>query len=164
MYVLRLDPTLTNQIVNGLSKEIRDWVVNAIGSVVVADGIVEPNELIALQEAIRLLDSKEEAQNLMTLVKQKKLYEIEPIKVPIETGASLFFYIASIAVVDGNLKKVEAEVLIKVAKQLGLPKEFSKTVMRWAHRQMEQNRKWSEEQNRLNLERQQIIDSANLMT
>jgi tellurite resistance protein len=162
MYELRLDRKQTKEIVSDQPKEIRDWVVNAIGNMVVVDGIVEEHELIALHEAINLLDTKEEAQNLMTLIKQKKLYDIEPLKVPMEVGAQLFFYIAAISIIDGNLKKVEADLLLSIARKLGLSADFGKVVMRWAQRQMEANRKWGEEQNRINLERLQILETTRL--
>lgn len=162
MYELRLDRKQTKEIVSNQPKEIRDWVVNAIGNMVVVDGIVEEHELIALHEAINLLDTKEEAQNLMTLIKQKKLYDIEPLKVPMEVGAQLFFYIAAISIIDGNLKKVEADLLLSIARKLGLSADFGKVVMRWAQRQMEANRKWAEEQSRINLERLQILETARL--
>lgn len=162
MYELRLDRKQTKEIVSDQPKDIRDWVVNAIGNMVVVDGIVEEHELIALHEAINLLDTKEEAQNLMTLIKQKKLYDIEPLKVPMEVGAQLFFYIAAISIIDGNLKKVEADLLLSIARKLGLSADFGKVVMRWAQRQMEANRKWAEEQSRINLERLQILETTRL--
>ena len=72
MYKLYLDRELTKDLA-GASKEIRDWVVNAIANIVVADNIIEKHEFVALQEAMGLLDSKEEIIDLMKKVKEKIL-------------------------------------------------------------------------------------------
>ena len=78
MYKLQLDREIT-KVLAGASKEIRDWVVNAIANIVVADDIIEKHEFIALQEAIGLLDNKDEIHDLMNKVKERKLDEVEKI-------------------------------------------------------------------------------------
>ena len=52
MYKLHLDRELAKDIFGNASKEILDWVVNAIANIVIADGIIEKHEFVALQEAI----------------------------------------------------------------------------------------------------------------
>ena len=49
--------------------------MNAIANIVVADGIIEKHEFVALQEAIGLLQDKEEIHALMDRVKKKELIE-----------------------------------------------------------------------------------------
>ena len=67
MYKLHLDRALGKDIFVGESKEIRDWVVNAIANIVIVDGIIEKHEFVALQEAIGLLDSKEQSKRAESL-------------------------------------------------------------------------------------------------
>ena len=57
MYKLQLDREFSQDLFSESSKEIRDWVVNAIANIVVADDIIEKHEFVALQEAMGLLDS-----------------------------------------------------------------------------------------------------------
>ena len=72
MYKLHLDRELAKDLFGNASKETLDWVVNAIANIVVADGIIEKHEFVALQEAIGLLESKEEIHALMDRVKKRK--------------------------------------------------------------------------------------------
>ena len=82
MYELRLNRKLTDKHFKNLSKEARDWIVNAIGNLVVVDGTVEEHELFSLQEAIGMLDTREEIENMLEMVKQRKLFKMEPISLP----------------------------------------------------------------------------------
>ena len=45
MYKLNLDRELAKEVFGNASKEILDWVVNAIANIVVADGIIDKHEL-----------------------------------------------------------------------------------------------------------------------
>ena len=159
MYELRLNRKLTDKHFKNLSKEARDWIVNAIGNLVVVDGTVEEHELFSLQEAIGMLDTREEIENMLEMVKQRKLFKMEPISLPLNTAAEIFFYLAAVAVVDGNLKKVEGDLLKSLRPKLGLPDDFTRSVMGWVMRQMEHNKLWSRGQAKLLIERSQILDS-----
>ncbi len=157
MYELRLDGKLTKSMFTKWSKETRDWVVNAIASLVIVDQVVEPHEVIALQEAISLLDSRNEIENMMQMVKQRKMLDIEDISVGITEAADIYFYLASIAVIDGKMKKVEAELLKSLGDKLGLPEDFQRAVMKWAISQMENNRAWNKEQAKHNQEKERLL-------
>ncbi len=159
MYELRLNRKLTDEHFKELPKEVRDWIVNAIGSLVVADGIVEEHEFLALREAIGLLDTRQEIENMLEMIKQRKLFTVDEISVPLETASGIFFYLAAIAVVDGSMKRTEGDVLKSLGPKLGLPDEFTRTVMRWAMRQMEHNKIWSRGQAKLLIERGHILES-----
>ena len=111
MYKLQLDRDFTKDF-EGTSKEVRDWVVNAIASIVIADGIIEKHEFLALQEAIGFLESKDEVHNLMAQVKEKKLKEVTPIKMKPELSVKVYFYLAAMAIIDGNLK-MEIQIKLK---------------------------------------------------
>ncbi|HIG76381.1 MAG TPA: hypothetical protein EYQ48_00085, partial [Candidatus Lambdaproteobacteria bacterium] len=113
MYKLQLDREFSQELISESSKEIRDWVVNAIANIVVADDIIEKQEFVALQEAMGLLDSKEEILDLMKKVKERNLDEVKKIKMDPDLSLKVFFYLAAIAVIDGSLKKSEAELLKK---------------------------------------------------
>ena len=108
MYKLHLDRELSKDVFINSSKETLDWVVNAIANIVVADGIIEKHEFVALQEAIGLLQDKEEIHAMMERVKKKEIVEIKSIRINDELAIKVFFYLAAIAVIDGELKKSEA--------------------------------------------------------
>ena len=159
MYKLHLDRELAKDIFGSASKEILDWVVNAIANIVVADGIIEKHEFVALQEAIGLLENKEEINALMDRVKKKEIIEIKTIRIIDDLAIKVFFYLAAIAVIDGELKKSEAEMLKKCGLCMGLDDDLIKAVIQWTLKQMEINRKLKEDLTKSNNFRSRIIDS-----
>ena len=159
MYKLHLDRELAKDVFINSSKETLDWVVNAIANIVVADGIIEKHEFVALQEAIGLLQDKEEIHALMDRVKKKEIIEINSIRVNDELAIKIFFYLAAIAVIDGELKKSEAEMLKKCGLCMGLEDDLIKAVIQWTLKQMEINRKLKEDLNKSNNFRSRIIES-----
>ena len=159
MYKLHLDRELAKDVFINSSKETLDWVVNAIANIVVADGIIEKHEFIALQEAIGLLQDKEEIHALMDRVKKKEIIEIKSIRINDELAIKVFFYLAAIAVIDGELKKSEAEMLKKCGLCMGLDDDLIKAVIQWTLKQMEINRKLKEDLKNSNNFRSRIIDS-----
>ena len=159
MYKLHLDQELAKDVFINSSKETLDWVVNAIANIVVADGIIEKHEFVALQEAIGLLENKEEINALMDRVKKKEIIEIKTIRIIDELAIKVFFYLAAIAVIDGELKKSEAEMLKKCGLCMGLDDDLIKAVIQWTLKQMEINRKLKEDLTKSNNFRSRIIDS-----
>ena len=159
MYKLHLDRELAKDVFVNSSKETLDWVVNAIANIVVADGIIEKHEFVALQEAIGLLQDKEEIHALMDRVKKKEIIEIKSIRINDELAIKVFFYLAAIAVIDGELKKSEAEMLKKCGLCMGLDDDLIKAVIQWTLKQMEINRKLKEDLNKSNNFRSRIIES-----
>ena len=159
MYKLHLDQELAKDVFINSSKETLDWVVNAIANIVVSDGIIEKHEFVALQEAIGLLQDKEEIHALMDRVKKKEIIEIKSIRIIDELAIKVFFYLAAIAVIDGELKKSEAEMLKKCGLCMGLDDDLIKAVIQWTLKQMQINRKLKEDLNKSNNFRSRIIDS-----
>jgi len=159
MYKLNLDRELAKDVFGDASREILDWVVNAIANIVVADGIIEKHEFVALQEAIGLLEDKEEIHALMDRVKKKEIVEIGNIKINDDLAVKVFFYLAAIAVIDGELKKSEAAMLKKCGHCMGLDDDLIKAVIQWTLKQMEINRKLKEDLNKNNNFRSRIIES-----
>ena len=159
MYKLNLDRELAKDVFINSSKETLDWVVNAIANIVVADGIIEKHEFVALQEAIGLLQDKEEIHALMDRVKKKEIIEIKSIRINDELAIKVFFYLAAIAVIDGELKKSEAEMLKKCGLCMGLDDDLIKAVIQWTLKQMEINRKLKDDLNKSNNFRSRIIES-----
>ena len=159
MYKLHLDRELAKDVFINSSKETIDWIVNAIANIVVADGIIEKHEFVALQEAIGLLENKEEINALMDRVKKKEIIEIKTIRIIDELAIKVFFYLAAIAVIDGELKKSEAEMLKKCGLCMGLDDDLIKAVIQWTLKQMEINRKLKDDLNKSNNFRSRIIDS-----
>ena len=159
MYKLHLDRELAKDVFTNSSKETLDWVVNAIANIVVADGIIEKHEFVALQEAIGLLENKEEIHALMDRVKKKEIIEIKTIRIIDDLAIKVFFYLAAIAVIDGELKKSEAEMLKKCGLCMGLDDDLIRAVIQWTLKQMEINRKLKEDLTKSNNFRSRIIDS-----
>ena len=159
MYKLHLDRDIGKNLFENSSKEIRDWVVNAIANIVIVDGVIDKHEYIALQEAIGLLESREEIHDLMEKVKDRSLFEVKDIQMEQELAIKVFFYLAAIAVIDGNLKKSEKELLNKCGMCLGLENDLIRAVTKWSFNQMEINRKLSHELSSSNKDRERIIDS-----
>ena len=159
MYKLHLDRELAKDVFINSSKETLDWVVNAIANIVVADGVIEKHEFVALQEAIGLLENKEEINALMDRVKKKEIIEIKTIRMIDELAIKVFFYLAAIAVIDGELKKSEAEMLKKCGLCMGLDDDLIKAVIQWTLKQMEINRKLRDDLKKSNNFRSRIIDS-----
>ena len=161
MYKLQLDREFSQELFSEQSREIRVWVVNAIANIVVADGIVEKHELVALQEAIGHLDSKEEIIDLMKKVKEDNLLEVKKIKIDPDISLKIFFYLAGIAVIDGNLKKSEAESLKKCGNCLALDADIVRAVISWALKQLETTRKFNQDLKSSITHRDVIIESIN---
>ena len=159
MYKLHLDRELAKDVFINSSKETLDWVVNAIANIVVADGIIEKHEFVALQEAIGLLQDKEEIHALMDRVKKKEIIEIKSIRINDELAIKVFFYLAAIAVIDGELKKSEAAMLKKCGLCMGLDDDLIRAVIQWTLKQMDINRKLKEDLSKSNNFRSRIIDS-----
>ena len=159
MYKLHLDRELAKDVFLNSSKETLDWVVNAIANIVIADGIIEKHEFVALQEAIGLIQDKEEIHALMDRVKKKEMIEINSIRINDESAIKVFFYLAAIAVIDGELKKSEAAMLKKCGLCMGLDDDLIKSVIQWTLKQMEINRKLKEDLTKSNSFRSRIIDS-----
>ena len=159
MYKLHLDRELAKDVFINSSKETLDWVVNAIANIVVADGIIEKHEFVALQEAIGLLENKEEINALMDRVKKKEIIEIKTIRIIDDLAIKVFFYLAAIAVIDGELKKSEAAMLKKCGLCMGLDDDLIRAVIQWTLKQMEINRKLKDDLTKSNHFRSRIIDS-----
>jgi len=159
VYKLHLDRELAKDLFGNATKETLEWVVNAIANIVVADGIIEKHEFVALQEAIGLLESKDEIHALMDRVKKKEIIEIKSILIKDELAIKVFFYLAAIAVIDGELKKSEAEMLKKCGHCMGLEDDLIKAVTKWTFKQMEINRKLKEDLKGSNKIRSLIIES-----
>jgi uncharacterized membrane protein YebE (DUF533 family) len=80
-----------------------------------------------------------------------------------EFAIKVFFYLAAIAVIDGNLKKSENELLNTCGACLGLDDDLVRAVTRWSVNQMEINRKLSQELKSSNKDRDRIIDKLLFM-
>ena len=113
-----------------------------------------------MQEAIGLLDNKDEIHDLMNKVKERKLDEIEKISMDPGFALNVFFILAAIAVIDGNLKKSEADLLKKCGVCLDLENDLIRAVTSWTLKQMSINNKFSIDLNSSNKDRERIINST----
>ena len=81
----------------------------------------------------------------MKKVKERNLDEVKKIKMDPDLSLKVFFYLAGIAVIDGSLKKSEAELLKKYGKCLDLEVDFIRAVISWSVKQMEITRKLTQD-------------------
>jgi len=76
-----------------------------------------------------------------------------------DLSLKVFFYLAGIAVIDGSLKKSEAELLKKCGNCLDLEVDFIRAVISWSVKQMGINRKLTQDLKTSNTHRNRIIES-----
>ena len=76
-----------------------------------------------------------------------------------DLSLKVFFYLAAIAVIDGSLKKSEAELLKKYGNCLDLEVDIIRAVISWSVKQMEINRKLTQDLETSNTHRNRIIES-----
>ena len=72
----------------------------------------------------------------------------------------MFFILAAIAVIDGNLKNSEADLLKKCGVCLDLENDLIHVVTRWTLKQMGINNKFSKDLKSSNKDRERIVNST----
>ena len=76
-----------------------------------------------------------------------------------DQAGEVYFYLASIACIDGKMKKIEADLLKELGQKLNLPGDFQKAVLKWSVDQMNHNQRWSQEQSLLNQKREGVLQA-----
>jgi len=137
MFRLRLEEAFIQQ----LSTDTRRWLANTMTTMLIADGVITPDEMPALRDALQLLETKEEATVLMEKIKNKETIEMTDLKDERDICAIVFFFLSSIIVMDGKVTKSEAEMFKSVGGKLGFTREYARQVLEWATEQMKLNKR-----------------------
>ena len=101
-----------------------------------------------------------EEENKQIVHYLKIIDEIEKISMDPGFALNVFFILAAIAVIDGNLKKSEADLLKKCGVCLDLENDLIRAVTHWTLNQMRINSNFSKDLNSSNKDRERIINST----
>lgn len=131
---MSLEHVFDAAFIEKLPKHTKIWIARALAGMVVADGVVDKSEMDALKEAIGFLDDPEEIDNLLEIVKSRKVPKLDVIKGQREPAARILMHLARIAAMDDKLTPSEANFFIHAGTKLGFNEQFSKEILEWARK------------------------------
>ena len=109
--------------VEGMTSEQKFFFASAIAGMVGADGHAEKHELDYLKQALHFLDSKEDIDKIITMVKDLE-HGVHPKlqKIALDNKHSFLIlkYLAQIMVSDSDLSPKEIRFFLQVGKLLGI--------------------------------------------
>ena len=114
--------------VDGMTSEQKFWFASAIAGMVGADGHAEKHELDYLKQALHFLESKEDIDKIITLVKDLEHGvhpKLEKIAIDNKHAFLILKYLAQIMVADSDLSPKELRFFLQVGNTLGFSAEKS---------------------------------------
>ena len=112
--------------IDEMTAEQKFWFASAIAGMVGADGHAEKEELDFLRQAIKFLDSKEDIDKIIALVKDLE-HGVHPKldKIALDHKQAFFIlkYLAQIMLSDTNLSPKEVKFFLKVGRLVGYTTE-----------------------------------------
>ena len=112
--------------IDEMTSEQKFWFASAIAGMVGADGHAEKEELDFLRQAINFLDSKEDIDKIIALVKDLE-HGVHPKlnKIALDHKQAFFIlkYLAQIMLSDTNLSPKEVKFFLKVGRLVGYTTE-----------------------------------------
>ncbi|SVB67859.1 uncharacterized protein METZ01_LOCUS220713 [marine metagenome] len=112
--------------IDEMTSEQKFWFASAIAGMVGADGHAEKEELDFLRQAIKFLDSKEDIDKIIALVKDLE-HGVHPKldKIALDHKQAFFIlkYLAQIMLSDTNLSPKEVKFFLKVGRLVGYTTE-----------------------------------------
>ena len=112
--------------IDEMTSEQKFWFASAIAGMVGADGHAEKEELDFLRQAINFLDSKEDIDKIIAMVKDLE-HGVHPKlgKIALEHNQAFFIlkYLAQIMIADTNLSPKEVKFFLKVGRLVGYTTE-----------------------------------------
>ena len=112
--------------VDEMTSEQKFWFASSIAGMVGADGHAEKEELDFLRQAINFLDSKEDIDKIIALVKDLE-HGVHPKldKIALDHNQAFFVlkYLAQIMIADTNLSPKEVKFFLKVGRLVGYTTE-----------------------------------------
>jgi len=116
--------------IDEMTSEQKFWFASAIAGMVGADGHAEKEELDFLRQAINFLDSKEDIDKIIAMVKDLG-HGVHPKlgKLVLDHEQAFFIlkYLAQIMIADTNLSPKEVKFFLKVGRLLGYTTEDTNT-------------------------------------
>ena len=112
--------------IDEMTSEQKFWFASAIAGMVGADGHAEKAELDFLRQAINFLDSKEDIDKIIAMVKDLE-HGVHPKldKIALDHKQAFFIlkYLAQIMLADTNLSPKEVKFFLKVGRLVGYTTE-----------------------------------------
>ena len=117
--------------VDGMTSEQKFWFASAIAGMVGADGHAEKHELDYLKQALHFLDSKEDIDKIIAMIKDLE-HDVHPklTKIAIDNkhGFLILKYLAQIMVADSDLSPKEIRFFLRVGNLVGYGEDKYKNV------------------------------------
>ena len=117
--------------VDGMTSEQKLWFATVIAGMIGADGHAEKHELDYLREAIKFLDSKEDIDKIIGMVKDLE-HGVHPKlnKIPLDNKQAFLIlkYLAQIMVSDSDLSPKEIRFFLRVGNLVGYGEDKYKNV------------------------------------
>ena len=114
--------------VEGMTSEQKFWFASAIAGMVGADGHAEKHELDYLKQALHFLDSKEDIDKIIAMIKDLE-HDVHPKLTKIALDGKHAFlilkYLAQIMVSDSDLSPKEIRFFLQVGNLVGFSAEKS---------------------------------------
>ena len=114
--------------VEGMNSEQKLWFATVIAGMVGADGHAEKHELDYLKEAIKFLESKEDIEKIIAMVKDLEHGvhpKLDKIAIDNKHGFLILKYLAQIMVADSDLSPKELRFFLQAGNLLGFSAEKS---------------------------------------
>ncbi len=104
MYSLYLQPSFSKR----LSEKGKRWLAKTMVNMIMADKSIDSSEVSYLEDALSLVEDKEERKKLMEAAKIREPFEINILNTDREYAGYFFFYLAMIVAADGKVKTSES--------------------------------------------------------
>lgn len=147
---------ISDSFINRLPTGAKNWLAIAIGGMIVADGVVDEDELQYLQKALSFLEDHGVINSLVNNVKKKELPPLPQLTISGKEAFHMLKYLAAVAGSDSRFSRSEAGFLKSVGEKLGFDQAFIKEVLNLARMQAKVHR----EEDRLEKMAQNIHDLA----
>jgi len=125
---------------SALSPEAKQWLASAIAGMICADGQVDDKELGFLREVIQFLDTAEEINKMINLVKKREKPVLRVLKVDHRKSYDMMKLLTSLSAQDDRLARSEAKFLKYAGAKLGYEPSFINSMMKWALKEIEVSR------------------------
>ena len=122
---------------SALSSEAKRWLASAIAGIISADGQVNDTELEFLRGVIQFLDTADEINHMVNLVKKREKPVLRILKLDTRNSYNIMKLLTSLSAQDDRLAQSEANFLKYAGAKLGYESNFITQMMKWAIKEME---------------------------
>ncbi len=122
---------MAKSITESLPPSVKHWFARAVVGMITADGVVTENELAYLRETIGFLESKDEINKIVDMVKHKERPTLETLKTDPKVATKMLMHLATIAITDDKISQSEIDYFRYVGKKMGFDPRFSSDVIEW---------------------------------